>query len=314
MTASTRCVGRLEMDNELVRRYSIGRVSDARLRHRTMAAEGAAVTARILDITAAEYHALPNFSASTAKILLAQSALHAKSKLGKDPSKRMDMGGVCHHLLLGKGAEFAVLPFDDMRTKAAKESRDKSRAAGLIPITHVDHTEYEHTVAQVRKSLDAHGYFISPATGRSEMVVEWTENTRSGPIRCKCMIDHAEGKRIYEVKFVEDASPAQSERTAENLDYALSAAAYIRGYAALHPEYRGEIEYRFLFCETQEPWSVYAPEPDGIFLESGETKWLTACDRWARCVRDNDYPGYQANGYISRPQWAIRREGYMINE
>lgn len=45
------------------------------------------MTARILDVSADDYHALPGFSSSVAKVVIEKSPLHAKAAVGKKPSK-----------------------------------------------------------------------------------------------------------------------------------------------------------------------------------------------------------------------------------
>jgi hypothetical protein len=276
---------------------------------------------QLLDISPDEYHLRPGLSASIAKALMAQSELHAWQQhpsygaKGKKPTKLMDRGAVLHHLLLGKGSRFAVLPFEDWKKKAAQESRDKAREAGLIPITHVLHSEYEAAAREIRARLDDAGHFISDATGISEAAIEWEESSSYGPVTCRCMMDWLsfETATIFELKIVEDASPDHVERSAETMGYRIGAAAYVRALAALRPELIGSITYRFLFCEPEAPYAIYDPEPDSLFLETGERDWLRAVEKWARCVSRDEWPNYAGAGSISRPSWALRREGYLSN-
>lgn len=277
------------------------------------------MTARILDVDPATYHTLPGLSASIATKLIQRSPLHAWSEYNgdrDDPTKRMDRGSVVHRMLLGKGANYACLPYDNWTTKAARESRDKTRESGVIPLTHVQHTEYEVATREIRKRLDEAGHFLSSTTGHSELAIAWQEPTPNGPVDCRCMIDHVDLERglLYEVKIVDDAHPEAIERSAENMGYRIPAAAYIRALVALRPELMGRIVYRFLFCEAVEPYAFYDPEPDDGFLETGDRDWRRAVTRWGECSADNRWPHYQAYGYISRPTWALRREGYTTDE
>lgn len=281
------------------------------------------MVARILDISPEQYHKLPHFSASTAKALQDQSVLHAKywrETGGKDPNFLLDRGGALHTWLLGKGKQVACLPYDDWRKDAAKDSRDKTRAAGLIPLTHVHYTECEIAAREIRRRLDEQGHFISQDHGISECAIEWEEQTPSGAVLCKAMLDHLvlldDEALIYELKITEDAHPESCERTSENLGYGIACAAYIRAVAALRPDLAraGRISFRFLFCEPNEPWALHDPEPDLRFLEGGERKWLDAVAKWGRAQKTGEWPHYQATRYISRPRWALLREGYRLNE
>lgn len=90
------------------------------------------MTARILNVSEAAYHAdpcpSPSLSQSIAHTLITQSPRHARlehPRLGgqqRASTKAMDEGAILHKLLLGAGADFEMVVADDWRTKAAKES------------------------------------------------------------------------------------------------------------------------------------------------------------------------------------------------
>lgn len=278
--------------------------------------------ARLLDLTPEQYHQHPGFSASTAKTLISRSELHAWHEHpafggnGKVPTKVMDRGSAIHTLLLGKGARLACLPYDSWRTDASKESRERTRAAGLVPLLHEDYTAYELAASRIRQRLEYAGHFISNIHGRSECAIEWEEPSSVGPVLCRCMMDHVvldEGL-IYEVKVVEDAHPDRCERSAESMGYAIAAAAYIRALLAWRPNLSGHVEFRFLFCEAEEPHAVYDPQPTTAFLSAGEEKWLAAVERWGVAKASGHWPHYQNNRPIHRPRWAMTREERQINE
>src|SRR4051812_46738879 len=90
-----------------------------------------------LDVAANDYHAdpcpAPSLTQSVAKILLAKSPLHAwhaHPRLNPDyqhnDDTKFDVGNIAHKMLLGRGKQIEVLEFDDWRTKAAKEAREKA--------------------------------------------------------------------------------------------------------------------------------------------------------------------------------------------
>lgn len=271
------------------------------------------MVARILDVTPEQYLELPHFSASRAKVIIAQSEMHARKHRSKPPNTALDRGGALHTMVLGKGKRVACLPFNDWRKDAAKESRDKARAAGMIPTTHVEYTEYETAAKAIKERFAEVGHAL---TGQSEVAIEWEEQSSAGPVLCRCMIDHLDLEMgfVDELKIVDDAHPDRSERTAESLGYGIACAAYIRAVSALRPDLVGHISFRFLFCEPAEPYAIYLPEPDERFIDGGERKWLRAVEKWGRAQATGIYPGYQDRLHISRPTWALRQEGYAINE
>lgn len=278
--------------------------------------------ARLLNISPDDYHALPGFSASCAKTLIAQSPLHAWQEhpeygaKGKKATKLMDRGQAIHTFLLGKGKRLARLPYDDRRTNAAKDAVAKARADGLVPLLHEEYADYEAAAKAIRTRLDSAGHFISDAVGVSECAIEWEEPSPHGPVRCRCMMDYVvlDTGEIDELKVVGDASPAQVERSSEGMLYRIAAAAYVRALAAYRPDLIGRITYRFLFVEPTPPYAIYDPPPDDLFLETGERDWLRAVASWAKCKAENHWPSYEGAGRISRPKWALIKEGYNVNE
>lgn len=270
------------------------------------------MTARIIDVEPDAYHKLPGLSGSRAVAIINDSPYHAKYLIDHGdvkPTKEMDMGSVVHRMVLGKGKAFACLPFDDWKTKAAKESRDKAREAGIIPLTHVMHSKCEDAATSILAAMRDLGYSMS---GQSELAVEWFE----GDVQCRCMFDHVnlETGEILEIKTTNDANPARVEKRAEDMGYRISAAAYIRALIALRPELAGRITYTFLFVEMDPPYAVYPPDPDHWFLETGERDWLRAVALYRECMRTGRWPGYQDFRSIGRPQWKLRQEGILSNE
>lgn len=284
----------------------------------TSFATGEDPAARILDVSPDAYHRVPAFSASIAKVMIAEkrSPLHAKLAYDRSMTRSVDSmtdvmirGAVLHHMTLGSGARFAPVPFDDYRTKAAKDTRDSFLRAGVIPVLAPKLEEYERAAKEIKERLVEAGIRLD---GRSEVAIEWSELG----VTCRCMIDHfneATGE-IIELKIRDDCSPNSVERSSENMGYRIAAAAYIRAAVAYRPELMGGIRFRFAFAEPVEPYALYAPEPDGPFLETGERDWLRAVRIWGECERSGRWPHYEDHATISRPQWKLRQEGYQTDE
>ena len=243
-------------------------------------------------------------------MLINQSPAHAKEQRGKAPTKEMDRGTGIHKLVLGKGREFAAVEAKDWRTNAAKEARDEARAKGLIPVLADDLEEWGVAAATFLDELAARGFSL---TGQSEVAVAWTEPTAFGPVRCRGMLDHvwiAEG-RIFDLKVTENAAPPSVERTAEQLGYAIQAAAYSRALVALRPELAGRVSFHFAFMEPAAPHAVNIAKPDGAFRELGERRWARAVDTWAACSKAGRWPGYGPEiTTLSPPPWAMAREEF----
>ena len=308
------------------------------------------MTARILEVTPAEYHKLPGFSASLAKVLITKSAAHAwdvhqrrleqieaedesDEDVPDDKRKRLDNGTIQHALLLGKGGErIKIIPAELLSktgtygTAAAKAARDGARAAGMIPIKEVEVEIHQRVSDAIRARITAAGHQLG---GTSELAIEWTENTPHGEVECRGLLDHMVswgdlgiesqnpiGAIIYDLKIVGDAHPDRCERTAESLGYAIQAAAYTRALTALYPRLGGRIDFRFLFVESKRPYELWDPTLSGPFREIGERRWLRAVHTWAEGVATNRWPGYRTPDRveITAPMWTLRAEGYQSED
>lgn len=271
--------------------------------------------AQLLDITPDEYHRRPGLSASIATTLIERSPLHAYTEhpcLGgvrnDTPTKEMDRGAVVHEIALGKGKGFAVIDVDDWRTKDARQQRDAARAAGLVPIKAADFEAAQVIAAKVIEQLAARGIVLD---GASEAAMEWWEDSPSGPVQCRGMMDHVWLDRgvVLDLKIVGCAAPAAVERAAENMGYAIQQAAYRRGIAKVRPELAGRVDFLFAFVEAEAPYAANICRPDGLFRELGERRWQRAVEVWGACIKTNTWPSYgEGINQISAPAWALARE------
>jgi hypothetical protein len=272
------------------------------------------MTARILNISLDEYFEHPAFSASVAKTLISRSPLHAKVAASEKPSKILDRGTSIHRLVLGKGKDFAVIQHSDWRTKDAQAQRDAARAQGLIPVLAHEFEDYCNAAESIRVQLADRKLVLD---GESELAIEWEEQTPHGPVLCKGMLDHVwlDTGIILDLKVTENAAPSSVERTSENLNYAIQHAAYTRALTALEPDLAGRVAFAFAFCEPEPPHAINLCEPDGIFRELGERRWVRAVHTWAECTKTNHWPGYgPAVNPLTSPSWALAREGYAPDE
>jgi hypothetical protein len=277
------------------------------------------VTARILDISPDEYHTRPGLSASIATTLIGRSPRHAWHEhpcfggKGKAPTSAMDLGQVVHALVLGRGKAFAPVPFDDFKTKAARETRDNFRAAGLVPILTHQFVRARSIAAAALWQLRERGIRF---TGQSELAIEWEEKSKHGPVLCRGMFDHVWIDRgvILDLKCVGNAELSQVERSAERFGYAIQATAYRRALSALRPEHTGRVEFLFAFVESEEPYALNLTTPDGMMREIGSSRWKRAVELWGQCIAthgaERPWPGYGTGiNMLSAPAWALMKEG-----
>lgn len=294
--------------------------------------------ARILDVTPDEYHDLPGFSPSLAKVVIRQSVRHAKDIVDQRAERlaeqedgpddetpeakqgRLDKGSILHSMVLKEGKSLVIVPTAVLSsngaygTKESKAMRDGARAAGKVPIKEHEVEAFQHVADVMRSRIEEAGHTLD---GRSELAIGWWESTPYGPVECRTMLDHvvtwsvAEGGEpaldtehptfatILELKPVPDATPAKCERTAENLGYGIAAAANVRALNALYPSLAGRVEFRFLWCEYRRPFDLWDPERDGVFTELGEKRWLRAVRSWGEGLATGRWPGHRTPGNVA---------------
>ncbi len=315
------------------------------------------MTARILNVTPHEYHRLPGFSASLAKLLISSCALKARDayerrqeqiaaedesdddKPTDEKQAQLDRGTVLHALVLGRGAErIEIIPTDKLSkngaysTDASKALRDAARKAGRIPVKEPKMPGHRAAADLVRARLSSAGHLLE---GRSELAIEWQEQTPHCPIAVRSMLDHVElvssdgvllpvdddarpaTAVIYDLKIVADAHPDRCERSAEGFGYAIQAFAYTRALNALYPSLAGRISFRFLFVEPKRPYLMWDPEQlSGPFREIGERRWVRAAHAWGRGLATGEWPDYRTPDRVelSAPMWTLRAEGFTPEE
>ena len=273
------------------------------------------MTARLLDISTADYHAdvgsgVPRLSASIARELVAKSPLHAwqiHPRLGgtpRAPTEKMDAGSLVHALLLGDGMdEFAVIDVADFRTKAAQALRDAAIEQGKTVIKAADLARTTLVVNRLRERLTDIGIDL---TGTSEMKVEWTETVAGETVLCRGMMDHVIGPQILDLKTTTSADLKSCARHVIEYGYDIQGAAYVSALGKLHPELRGRGEFVAVFLETEPPYAVTPVRFDGTLRELGQRKWERAVKTWGQCLRTGIWPGYVGGiTQIEAPTWAL---------
>lgn len=273
----------------------------------------------VYDMSPREYHsdaAGPRLSQSLATLCDKRSPKHAwqahpllggAGQWEYEPSD--DDGTIVHSLLLEPETEqVQELPFDAFRSNEAKAAKLACLAAGHVPLAQGKLGAYQYKAKALRQRFEEQGFEFS---GKSEVVIYWTEETPSGPLRCRARIDHlivtTDSIEIYDVKTSADASSLGQSRSCWEYGYDIQHAAYVRAVGAKFPEMLGRIRMHFLFCELDKPYAVNPAPLDSEFMRIGEHRWERARNRWAKCLRSGDWNMYEPRPIVA-PAWAKQRE------
>lgn len=256
------------------------------------------MTARLLDLTAEEYHAdpceTPSISASVAHKIITTSPWHAwhdHRRLNPDytptADTKFDVGTIAHAILLeGKDIVQAV-DAPDWRTNAAKEERDAARAAGKVPLLTSQVDEVEAMVDAARSQLCA--YDPEPFTaGKPEQAIVWEEDG----VHCRALLDWLTDDRlcIQDMKTTSrSADPHVFARSICGLGYDLKAAWYIRAVESLTGT---PPDFLWVALETTPPYALSVVRPSSALLTIGRKKCQYALNLWRRCLQEDRWPGY----------------------
>ena len=272
------------------------------------------------DVSDADYHAdpcpEPSLSSSIAKVLLARSPLHAAvrhprlaKRQQREEKAAFDLGRVAHALLLGRGADFAVIDHEDWRTKAAREARDEARARGLTPILRPQLELAEAMVNMLRAQLSEHECAGAFEGGLAEATLVWCEDNG---VWCRARIDwmpnpQADGMVVYDYKTTSvSAEPATfGGRTLFGLGYDLQAAFYLRGIRAVLGI---DARMRFVVQETEEPWAATVLEIGPASLAVADRRIAKAIELWGKCLETGIWPAYPPRVcHVEAPAWHEHR-------
>jgi hypothetical protein len=257
-----------------------------------------------VDCTPEEYHrptGPPRLSQSLAHTIISRSPMHARRMLDREGDRdtaSKDQGSIVHALLLGKGKGHVILtdpdgvPFKDRRTKAARETEAKARAAGLVPVLQHEAAPMLALATKIRDRLWED--FAIELDGESERAIHWTERAAVGtPVPCRGMLDHwhFERRTIYDLKIVKSAHPTACRRHVIEYGCDIQRAAYVRAVEQVHPELAGRVSFVLLFGEVG-TGAVTPVHLRGEMAQIGALKWQRAIDTWARCLAADRWPAY----------------------
>jgi hypothetical protein len=271
------------------------------------------------DMPTAEYFAdpapMPSLTQSLAKILNERSPLHAWHQCPRlnpnfepDEDTRFDIGNVAHKLILGRGKDYCVLPFDDWRTKAAKEAREAAAAKGVLAVLAHQFDRAHQMMQSARKQLDERGLSHLFRIGNAEVVMAWREHG----FWCRQMLDWLiDGHVVLDFKTTDmSVAPHGLGRMMATMGWDVQAAMAERGLSALavdRPPNKQDLDRRFIFVvqETQEPYCLSVAELPEDTMVMGRKKLNRAMAIWGHCINNNNWPGYPLDIVrLEYPGWA----------
>ena len=274
-----------------------------------------------LDLPAEVYHADPvaggSLSSSGARQLLPPSCpalFRYWADHPREHRKAWDIGHAAHRLVLGAGADFAVIPFDDWRSNAAKAEVAEARAAGLTPIKPAEHEQLQAMAEAIRRHPEA-SVLLSPDYGMHEATIVWQDPATG--VWHRAMLDvlpHRNPARRPIIVDYKSATSAEPE--------ALRKAFHRLGYHQQEDLYRAAVRdglgwpapgFLFVFQEKTPPYLITVVELDPVAQSIGAARNHWARTVYRRCVEAGEWPAYVTGIHmLSLPRWVELEEGALI--
>lgn len=295
----------------------------------TVILSGPVTVPALYRIGEAEYHAdpcpEPSLSRSIAKVLLDQSAAHAKSAHPRmtppDPeveeknARKVDMGSAAHALLLNQPVEIFEIKDKTYQTKAAKAERLEAYERGAVPLLTADYNDVTAMIARAKADLgQSDERVIRDIMEPIDGISTWNEITgcwqdKVGGVWCRARMDRfaidEEIKRVTVIDYKTtemSAAPFAVAKAIYDNAYDLQDGFYRRGIRQLIPQIdSGEYRLDFLFIvqEQNAPFEITVARLDDGGRIIGEKKASAAVRLWAECVKTNTWPGYPRTTVIA---------------
>lgn len=211
-----------------------------------------------------------------------------------------NIGKVAHALLLGKGAEYAIVHAENYKTSEARKLRDQVLAAGKTPLLAAEAAQVRAMAraahVQIKSLVDAGTIEKSPFDAeRTENVIVWHDAN----VLCRAMLD---GLTIEQDQIVseyktegESAAPENWQWKARRLGYIFRLAFYRRGLEALKLSYSPH--FHVFVQETEPPYLLAFYRIEDEFIAMEDQRVRQAMKIWRRCIETGKWPGYSVHGF-----------------
>lgn len=273
--------------------------------------QGAGAPCWVRDLPDTDYHADLAISSTMLKTTATKTPAHAKAQ--RDGEFKETPA-----LLLGRAVHAAILEPErypdaylraiegDGRTKAVKEAR-AAQAAEFPDATILPPADFD-LVEQIAASVcqyPLHAMLLN--SGEAELSGFWTDPETG--LACRIRPDYTRNDvhLLVDLKTTLDAAPAAFQRSVAGLGYAIQAAFYMDGYAAITGEPCKD--FVFLTVEKAAPFAVAAYRLDDTAVQYGRRQYRQALRTLAHCMETDTWPGYpEGIEPITLPEWAFTLE------
>lgn len=265
------------------------------------------------DLEVDEYHADPvpngSLSSSGARKLTLHPPAVFKYELDNPPESKphFDIGHAAHRLVLGSGPEIVKLPFDSMRTNAAKDFKAEAEKRGAVVLKEAE-WDMVHAMAEVVAAHPVASALFDPDHGRPEQSLFWIDKATDVMLRSRLdWLPDTDGGRLIVPDY----------KTTTNLaDDALARAIADHGYHQQDDFYRtavaahglaADLAFVFVFQSKNPPYLVRVVGVPASAARLAARQNRDAVDLYAACRAADHWPGYEDVDYLDLPGWYLNK-------
>lgn len=254
------------------------------------------------DISNHDYHADFAISHSDCCILMEQSAAHWRyqrdnpAEINEQAQKVLDIGTATHVAVLEPqlwSERVRILPYDDYKSRQAREARDECRVLDIVPL--LDDAAAE--VLAMSRAVHEHE-IAGPLLmhGHAEVTYAW-KDTRHGIMR-KCRPDYVRERSVgmaatdhsaINFKTAISAHPEAIAKAAFRDAWHSSQSYTVEGMAACGVSVA---DYLYVVVEKDPPHQVVVYRLPERWIEDGSIFNRKAIQRFADAMTFNRWPGY----------------------
>lgn len=233
--------------------------------------------------------------------VLRDSVAHAL--IDQERTRSMEMGTLIDGLLFGRPPKVARIPFDDYRTKAAREARDAAIADGAIPLKNGEEDAITVAVEQLAPKVARLGIV------ERHVKMEWLQGGCPHRGEMDGLAPMGTDLCIYDLKTCE-AGKSRSVSTANSIiamGYDIQGMAYVEGLASVRQLDPETISFALVFVETGPPFAMVVRRFSPAMRVLGARRWERARALWLEAYRTGDFSP-DLDSEVSPTEWAIRDE------
>lgn len=228
----------------------------------------------------------------------------AHALLDQERTRSMEMGTLIDGLLFGRPPKVVVVPFDDFRTKAAKEARAAAEATGAIVLKQNQEDAISTAVHHLAPKIKSLGMV------EHHVKMEWAAGGCPHRGEMDGLAPRGDRIRICDLKTCGggEARKNASPGSIVAMGYDIQGMAYVEGLASTRQLDPRAVDFSLVFVEIEPPFAMVVRTFSPTMRAMGTRRWERARAKWLAAYASNDFSPDDEEREVDPPEWAIKEE------